>query len=302
MFEFHKKHIRSSHQRISAHGHGRGRPASTGTGAQSAANAQSCEKSPSHCPLCGRRCPLSTISCPKGAYFLDNLYIQQEAQMDANNAANMDTILHTGGKAAVDMTNDGASTEMLASLFHRAAKLMMRAHHRQGHAEHAQMRVLAILKQNEPISQRELLDILNVRSASLSELLGKLEHRNLIRRNRDGQDKRSVIITLTEQGSAAAAAAESARRQSFDAIFATLSEDERTQFAGALRKIITSMEQHLVEHHTHGEHGGGHMRGHGHDLRECERGRRGPHGPGDELRPPRGGRAHGERGRGHDDE
>lgn len=193
---------------------------------------------------------------------------------------------------------DTTNNEMLASLFHRAVKFMMRAHHHQGHAEHAQMRVLAILQQNDPMNQRELQKMLHVRSASLSELLGKLEARNFIARSRDDRDKRNFVISLTEEGAVVATTVNSVRQQSFDAIFTALSGSERAQLAELLRKVIASMEQHITEHHSghgheHGDHEHGHMHRHGyhahgrerhlHNLGEGEyrgRGKRFPHGRG----------------------
>lgn len=176
------------------------------------------------------------------------------------------------------------STETLAALFHKVLKLMMRAHHLQGHAEHAQMRVLGILRRHQPINQRELMDMLNVRSASLSELLGKLELRNLLTRTRDEQDKRNIVITLTESGEAAAEELHAAHRRSADDVFAALSEAEREQLTKLLGKLSASMERHIAEchpGHDHGEHDrddarmhGRHAHQHGH-RHLCGRGEEG---------------------------
>jgi DNA-binding MarR family transcriptional regulator len=199
--------------------------------------------------------------------------------MDAQNNPRMDTAVQSDGKTAADSANGGITHGLLASLFHRAARFMMRAHHHQGHAEHAQRHVLAILKRSEPMSQRELLEMLNVRSSSLSELLGKLEQRSFIRRERDEEDKRNVIITLTAEG--AAASAESAGQQSTDALFAALSEDEREQLAGLLRKVIASLEQYAADQPQRHAHGGEEERlnchTHGHGGGEEERWRHHAH-------------------------
>lgn len=145
-------------------------------------------------------------------------------------------------------------TETLASLFHRAAHLIMRTHHHHGNAEHAQMRILSIIKDNEPMSQKKLLDELGIRSASLSELLGKLERRGLISRSRDVQDKRNLIISCTKEGSSLVKSIKSTRKESFDDIFSVLSESEQEQLAKLLSKLFTSMERHLAEHHPHHDH------------------------------------------------
>ncbi|MDR1659945.1 MAG: MarR family transcriptional regulator [Desulfovibrio sp.] len=162
----------------------------------------------------------------------------------------------------------GASSENLAVLFHRAVKFMARAHHHHGHAEHAQMRVLALLKGRKSMNQRELQEMLNVRSASLSEILGKLEHRGFIERRHDEQDKRNFLITVTGRGSAAAAANEDVRRKSADALFASLSGEERQQLAELLDKIIRALEKSASGHVHYHDHGAGYPHGrgrHGHD-------------------------------------
>ncbi|MDR3088481.1 MAG: MarR family transcriptional regulator [Desulfobulbaceae bacterium] len=161
-------------------------------------------------------------------------------------------------------TPNTVSSENLAGLFHQALRFMMRAHHHEGHAEHAQMRVLALIKDAEPMNQRDLLEKLHVRSASLSELLAKLERRNLISRARDERDKRNFIITLTEEGAAATLAVGPSRQRHTDAIFAALSADERGQLARLLEKVVASLEQHVSEYHHDGGEGGHDERGHHH--------------------------------------
>jgi DNA-binding MarR family transcriptional regulator len=162
----------------------------------------------------------------------------------------------------------GVSSENLAVLFHRAVNFMVRAHHHHGHAEHAQMRVLALLRDRNSMSQRELQEMLNVRSASLSEILGKLEHRGFIGRRHDERDKRNFIVTVTGRGSAVVAAGEDVRRKSDEALFASLSGEERQQLAELLDKIIRALEKSASGHGRHHDHGAGHRHGrgrHGHD-------------------------------------
>ena len=172
-----------------------------------------------------------------------------------------------------------ADTESLAFLFHKATKFIIRAHHHEGHAEHAQMRILAILQRQGTVNQRDLLETLNVRSTSLSELMAKMEQRNLISRTRDVQDKRNFIVTLTEQGVAAIVKPQSARQQHMDALFADFSESEREQLAALLSKFITSLEKHVSEHHPHRVHHS-HEHGHHHPCGRGRHGRRGRDGAG----------------------
>ncbi|MDR2669741.1 MAG: MarR family transcriptional regulator, partial [Desulfovibrio sp.] len=147
---------------------------------------------------------------------------------------------------------------------------------------HAQAHVLSILKERSPINQYELMEMLNVRSASLSEVLGKLERNGFIQRKRDEQDKRSVVVTVTEQGDAAVTEYQKGRSKSADALFASLTADERRQLADTMNKIINSLEQDLsgseVYHDHHGHehryahgHGYHHEHSHGHEHRHSHK-------------------------------
>ena len=161
--------------------------------------------------------------------------------------------------------NNAVIEESLSSLFHKTAQCMKRSHHFHGRAEHAQMRVLSILHHKGQMNQCDLQQLLGVRSTSLSEILKKLENRGLITRNQDKNDKRSIILTLTEQGATKTVSAATAGHQAIDALFEALSEMEREQLAGILRKVIASSEKHSTGsslRHCHGDncctHGDGH--------------------------------------------
>jgi DNA-binding MarR family transcriptional regulator len=186
--------------------------------------------------------------------FYNNAQNKKEADMNENNAT----------------PDTAVNNETLAALFHHAVKIIVRMHHHQGHAEHAQAHILAMLKAHGSINQRELLEILNVRSTSLSELLGKLENRSFITRVRDEQDKRNFIITATEQGKAATEGHEDARQKSADALFASLSDEDRQKLGELLGKLIKAWEEkfsgHDSEHECdHGHHWHGHEHVHGHE-------------------------------------
>lgn len=180
---------------------------------------------------------------------------------------------------------DVITTETLLALFHRASRLMMRGHRHGDHTGHGQARVLAMLKELGTVNQRDLMDRLGVRSASLSELLAKLEAKGLIRRERDEQDKRNFVITVTPEGDATETTREQAVRDSANTLFAALNEDERQALGQLLIKLIIGWEEAFPGHEAcrgghghcgrHGRHGMGRGRGHGHRMDDGERG---PHG------------------------
>ncbi|XXJ18068.1 MarR family winged helix-turn-helix transcriptional regulator [Desulfovibrio caledoniensis] len=132
-----------------------------------------------------------------------------------------------------------ASNAELAGLFRLASRLMARASHRQDSAHHAQHQVLSILLENGPMPQGELLEILDVRSSSLSELLRKLEDRELILRERNPEDRRGFIISPTDQARSLAPDNDSGTDSQFDC----LDQAERDQLRTILGKLVATLRE-----------------------------------------------------------
>lgn len=63
-----------------------------------------------------------------------------------------------------------------------------------------QGRVLALLKLKDGLSTKELANILGVRVASLNETLSKMEAAGVVERKPSEQDRRVMLVYLTEQG------------------------------------------------------------------------------------------------------
>jgi DNA-binding MarR family transcriptional regulator len=154
---------------------------------------------------------------------------------------------------------DSLDSEALAGLFRRASRLMARMYHRQDHAHHAQHRVLSILTDQGPTPQGELLEMLDVRSSSLSEVLRKLELGGLVERTRSEQDKRSFVVAATRQAHALTSDTDGDSR-SADLLFACLDDAERLQLRGILEKIVSSLKDSPLcqgPDHTDHRHGKG---------------------------------------------
>ena len=69
-----------------------------------------------------------------------------------------------------------------------------------GSAKSGQGRILHILEKERSIGQKDLQQMLKIKSGSVSEILTKLEKEGLIERSRDEADRRRVIITMTQKG------------------------------------------------------------------------------------------------------
>jgi DNA-binding MarR family transcriptional regulator len=113
-----------------------------------------------------------------------------------------------------------------------------------------QGRVLALLKLNPEISQKDLSNILNIRSQSLGELLFKLERNGYITRTPSESDRRVIMIRLTSAGKAAANQSEP--KSDGDRVFGCLSEDERAALSGYFSRIICSLEKQFADFDAHG--------------------------------------------------
>ncbi len=176
-------------------------------------------------------------------------------------------------------------------LLHRHHHRNHRAHGPSGDATRGQGRVLSLLKLKPEITQKELSYLLEMRSQSLGEMLGKLERSGYITRTPSEADRRVMDIRLTEEGVQATNQAEN-QPTDYDAVFACLTEDEQKTLGDYLNRIMKTLAQQLAdepaEHHGHGHH-----EHHGHEHGRCgfgERGERGafPQRPGFDERGERG--------------
>ncbi|MDR1067100.1 MAG: MarR family transcriptional regulator [Clostridiales bacterium] len=105
-----------------------------------------------------------------------------------------------------------------------------------------QGRVLAILKMQPEISAKDLSYLLGIRSSSLNELLGKMEKKGYITRSQSNDDKRVVIVRLTEKGKN-----EEQKEGCSCDILNCLTDSEQKAFEEYLDRIIDNLEAQLGE-------------------------------------------------------
>lgn len=103
-----------------------------------------------------------------------------------------------------------------------------------------QGRVIALLKLQPDISTKDLSYLLGIRQQSLNELLNKLEKNELVTRVQSEDDKRVMLVRLTEKGENIKQA-----NSDFDGIFDCLDNDEKAEFGKYLDRIIDSLEAAL---------------------------------------------------------
>ena len=95
-----------------------------------------------------------------------------------------------------------------------------------------QGRILTALRRMHNISQKELGFILGIRPQSLGELLQKLEANEYIRRYQAKDDKRALIVELTEKGESF-----QLQKPEYDELFIGLSINEKKDLQASLEKI-----------------------------------------------------------------
>ena len=102
--------------------------------------------------------------------------------------------------------------------------------------------VLSVVALHPQITQKELVDLLHIRAASVSELINKLLSKGLVRRRAGRSDHRKMMISLTPAGEY-----ELKRYKLLGAaMLADLTEEERVQLDLIISKLISSVKLRSV--------------------------------------------------------
>lgn len=121
----------------------------------------------------------------------------------------------------------------LVDLFHHCAHVAVHRGNRSG----GRSGTLSALLKSGPVSQRELAEIMNVRAATLSEQIARLDRAGLIERTPNEKDRRSVVVTLSEEGKKEARRCSRERAKYNEELFSVLSEDEKAELASLLERL-----------------------------------------------------------------
>ena len=111
--------------------------------------------------------------------------------------------------------------------------------HRRVGRRASRQRVLKMLLENGALTQGELRKRLGIQAGSVSELAAGMEKRGLIQREKDTQDRRRVVLRLTEQGRIAAGRPNEIGDEE---LFHALTSEEQEALRGMLQKIIDAHE------------------------------------------------------------
>lgn len=119
-------------------------------------------------------------------------------------------------------------------------------HHRRG-GKRGQAKILRILAQQGEMTQRQIQDILNIKSGSLSEIVRKMEGDGLITRTKQESDKRNIRLGITEKGMKEAESRLHKMKEQEEMLFDALSGEEQEQLYLLLEKLLHSWKLHFSE-------------------------------------------------------
>lgn len=164
--------------------------------------------------------------------------------------------------------------EKLMALLHGCSHLI--AH--RGEGKGGQRRVLSILAEREQVTQRDLMELLDIRAGSASEILGKMEADGKIRRSRNEFDRRSVNVELTEEGRNALEQMGDKRGGRLSHLFEGMTQEEKVTLSGLLEKLLTNWERQDTEERECRKECNPRMDRRNHGPKECQgRGSHEPH-------------------------
>ncbi len=105
-----------------------------------------------------------------------------------------------------------------------------------------QRRILVTLLRWPGLTQKELQDILDISSGSLSEILQKMEDAALVERKKNQDDKRQVMLALTPGGKAMALQVKEHYHRTLERMFECLSLREKAELGEILAKLVGHLD------------------------------------------------------------
>jgi MarR family transcriptional regulator, transcriptional regulator for hemolysin len=106
----------------------------------------------------------------------------------------------------------------------------------------AQLPVLTALKDGARLSQSELARWAKVEQPTMAQLLARMERDGLIRREPDPADRRSSLVSLTDEARARLPAGRAVLRQGNAEMTRGLSPEEVRTLVGLLRRVLANVE------------------------------------------------------------
>lgn len=110
-----------------------------------------------------------------------------------------------------------------------------------------QLTALHAIRRLQSVTVGSLAREIHLGQATVTGILGRLESRGLVSRTRGSQDRRSVLVELTEAGADFVCEAPSPLQERFHDELSRLEEWERTMILSTLQRIAAMMDAEQIE-------------------------------------------------------
>jgi DNA-binding MarR family transcriptional regulator len=101
----------------------------------------------------------------------------------------------------------------------------------------SQVRAIRVLAAHGGVRSKELAEHLKIAPRSATEVVDALEEKGLVARSPDPDDRRAVVVSLTDRGHALAEQVRRTRGVESERIFDRLSQTDRDHLARILRRL-----------------------------------------------------------------
>ena len=119
----------------------------------------------------------------------------------------------------------------------KSARMLLERHLTRAGASFGTWTALAMLESAGPMIQRVLAASLGIEGPTLTRHLDRLEELGLIRRNRDGADRRYALVELTAAGRTLCHELDAIARTANEQLLSGFSEDETAQLTSMLQRL-----------------------------------------------------------------
>ena len=111
----------------------------------------------------------------------------------------------------------------------------------------SQLMVLQILRGRGPTLAGDLATAIDLRQATVSVLLDKLQERGLVERRRSEEDRRRIWIHITADGLATVKAAPDLLQDVFESRFKALADWEQASLVASLLRVVSLLDAENID-------------------------------------------------------
>ncbi|MFT5636841.1 MAG: DNA-binding MarR family transcriptional regulator [Cognaticolwellia sp.] len=110
-----------------------------------------------------------------------------------------------------------------------------------------QLLIMLEIDKASGINSSQVAKIVNLSPATVTNIIDRLENKNLISRVRDTQDKRKVSLYLTDDGKAILLKAPQALQEHFIEKFSNLAQWEQSQLLSSMERLSEMMDANEID-------------------------------------------------------